>query len=671
MKIPLLIVDDEKYVLSSLTRLFHDREKYEVHTAANEQEALEILEQHPIGVMICDQKLGSQSGTEFLKKTRGKWPDISRILLTAFYNFQMAEDLVSNAGVYRFISKPWNDDDLISSVENSWKRYQLIKQNQELLKQIQTENFHFKERAQNLKQKIEERITKTTESKKAIEAKKIQLEITYALLKGLSRSKNLNEIFKIILKELKKLIAFDDANIVVQLNREHYELISKERGMRIPAEGLQSAQNFFDNPKAIITDKSPFEFLRDSRASQDDAGSHIIFPLNGMAFLHFAQKAGSKRKNAFTEKDIHQLKEVANPITIAIEKIKLLEIVEQGSREWESTFDAISDLVTVIDENFTLIKANRATEKITHQRVEKVIGKKCYEVLANRKTPCRNCPAVESFKNKSITTEKEIIDFKDRDYLSWSYPVDNSMVIYYRDQTQASHLFRQLIQSEKMAAIGHLANSLAHELNNPLTGITAFSQILKKELGEDHKFYPDILEIEKASLRCKHIIENLLHFSENTSHQKRNSLSVNALIESTLPLIQYSASAKQNFRIEKKLEPEIPGIRGNPNELQQVFLNLLLNAIQAMPHGGKISLQTKFLPHESAVQITVSDTGVGIPKQNLSKIFDPFFTTKEKTSGTGLGLSVSYGIIRNHKGTIEVESRLKKGSTFKVFLPVE
>ncbi len=539
--------------------------------------------------------------------------------------------------------------------------------NQELLKQIQTENFHFKERVKNLKQKIEDRISKTTESKKAIEAKKTQLEITYALLKGLGRSKNLNEILKIILKELKKLIAFDDANIVVQLNPHSHQLFSRKADRMILTDDLE-LKKFFLNPRAQVLEKKPFSFLE-----KNGYHSHLILPLNEIAFLHFA----SKRRSAFSETDLSKLADIARPISIAIEKIKLLEIVEQGSREWESTFDAISDLVTVIDENFTLIKANRATEKITHQRVENMIGKKCYEVLAHRKTPCRNCPAVESFKNQLITAEKEIIDFKDRDYLSWSYPVldahqkVSSMVIYYRDQTQASSLFRQLIQSEKMAAIGHLANSLAHELNNPLTGITAFSQILKKELGGDHKFYPDILEIEKASLRCKHIIENLLHFSENTSRKMRNSLSVNAIIESTLPLIQYSSSAKQTFRIEKKLEPEIPRIRGNPNELQQVFLNLLLNAIQAMPRGGKITLQTKFLPHKSAVRITISDTGVGIPTQNLSKIFDPFFTTKEKTSGTGLGLSVSYGIIRNHKGTIEVESRLKKGSTFRIFLPAE
>lgn len=421
------------------------------------------------------------------------------------------------------------------------------RENPRFLKQIQIKNNDFKERIKNLKQTIEKRIEKTTHLKKEIEARQTELETTYALLKGLSRS-------------------------------------------------------------------------------------------------------GFK---------------------------KLLEIVEQGSREWESTFDAISDLVTVIDENFRLIKANRATEKIAHQRVEEVIGRKCYEVLAHRKTPCRNCPAVESFKSQTMTPEKEIVDFKDRDYLSWSYPIlnenqkVNSMVVYYRDQTQASHLLRQLIQSEKMAAIGHLANSLAHELNNPLTGITAFSQILMKELGRDHPFYPDISEVEKASLRCKHIIENLLHFSENAPREIQSHLSLNSLIESTLPLIQYSATAKQNIRIEKKLDENLPKIRGNPNELQQVFLNLLLNAIQAMPRGGTITIETTALPRKSMVQAMVADTGIGIPKSNIAKIFDPFFTTKEKTSGTGLGLSVSYGIIRNHNGTIAVKSRLKKGSTFRVLLPVE
>lgn len=641
-KISLLILDDESLVLSSLKRLFHSAQ-YDVHTAQTPEEALALLKKNLIGVIICDQKLHNGEGTDFLAQVKKKWPDISRILLTGFFNSQIAQSSLLKGEVYRFITKPWNDDDMRITVENSWKRFMLLKQNRKLTKLIQSQNNQLKHIGLNLKNAIENRIEKMVGSQKAIEAKKIQLKITHSLIKGLNRSKNFKEINQIILKELKKLLQFEHANMAVQESQTQLE------------------------PRIVKGNK---KYL-----------SHLIFPL--MDSQDPAVSLGilnlySRKLNAFSQEDIKRLSDISNPIAIAIEKIKLLEIIEKGSKQWESTFDAISDLVTVIDKNFNLVKANRSTEKITHVKVENIIGKKCYDVLARRRTPCRNCPALETLKNKAVTSENEIIDFKDKDYLSWSAPILDpkhelsSIVVYYRDHTETSKLFRQLIQSEKMAAIGQLSSSLAHELNNPLTGITAFSQILLKDIGKKNPLYPDILEIEKASLRCKNIIENLLNFSEKSKPQKRALVSINDIINTTLPLIQYSASpTKQNILVTKDLALQLPKIKGSENELQQVFFNLLLNAIQAMPKGGKLKIKTQFVSSRKVLEISISDTGIGIAHPDLPKIFDPFYTTKEKTRGTGLGLFVSYGIVKDHKGNIHVNSQVNKGSIFKVTLPLE
>ena len=679
-KISMLILDDESHVLSALKRLFHSP-KYEVFTAAAPSQAIEILEKNPtIGIIICDQKLGDEKGTDFLSITKLKWPDISRILLTGYFNSQIAEDSLLKGEVYRFVSKPWNDDELIMTVETSWQRHELLKQNQELLHLIRSQNDHLKHLTFNLKQVIENRIEKTVQSQEAIQAKKIQLQITHSLIKGLSYATNLKEIFKIILKELKKLVPFDRASILVRFGPHHHFLLNqKSQRMSFPLEKQKLMKHIFSHPLPIVTHRAPPLLWENKKFS-----SYFIFPLmtemtdenkeesTCMATLNLA----SRKPRAFSDEDIKKLSDIASPIAIAIEKMKLLEIIEQGSKQWESTFDAISDLVTVIDKDFNLLKANRATEKITHQRVENVIGKKCYEVLAGRKTPCQNCPAQESLKQNTVTSQHEIKDFKDKDYLSWSFPMMtqnkiNSLVMYYRDQTEPSQLFRQLIQSEKMAAIGHLASSLAHELNNPLTGITALAQLLNKELDKKDPHVSDISEIERASLRCKEIIENLLDFSEKTKPYKKTWTSVNEILEATLPLIQYSREAKQPIRILKHLEEPLPKIKANPNELQQVFFNLLLNALQAMPQGGDLNITTHYDPQHAAIQIKIKDTGVGIPKENISKIFDPFYSTKEKTHGTGLGLTVSYGIIKDHHGKIEVRSQSKKGSTFKVTLPIQ
>ena len=581
-KISMLILDDEQYVLSALKRLFHSP-KYEVFTATTPSQAIEILEKTPtLGIIVCDQKLGSEKGTEFLSLTKTKWPDISRILLTGYFNSQIAADSLLKGEVYRFISKPWNDEDLIMTVETSWQRHELLKQNRELLNLIRSQNDHLKHLTLNLKQVIENRIEKTVQSQKAIQDKKIQLQITHSLIKGLSHATSLKEIFKIILKELKKLVPFDRASILVRLGPEHHLLLNQKSQMTPFPLGKQKLMSqLFSHPLPIVTHRAPPLLWENKKLA-----SYFIFPLleenkeepSCMATLNLA----SRKSRAFSDDDIKKLSDIASPIAIAIEKMKLLEVIEQGSRQWESTFDAISDLVTVIDKDFNLLKANRATEKITHQRVENVIGKKCYEILAGRKTPCQNCPALESLKQSTVTSEHEIKDFKDKDYLSWSFPMLDSqhkitsLVVYYRDQTEPAQLFRQLIQSEKMAAIGHLASSLAHELNNPLTGITALAQLLNKELDKKDPHASDISEIERASLRCKEIIENLLDFSEKTKPYKKIWTSVNEILEATLPLIQYSREAKQPIRILKHLEEPLPKIKANPNELQQVFFNLLL-----------------------------------------------------------------------------------------------
>ncbi len=675
-KISMLILDDEQYVLSALRRLFHSS-KYEVFTATTPSQAIEIIQKNTmIGIIICDQKLGDEKGTDFLSLTKAKWPDISRILLTGYFNSQIAEDSLLKGEVYRFVSKPWNDNDLVMTVETSWQRHELLKKNRELLNLIRSQNDHLKHLTLNLKQVIENRIEKTVQSQKAVHAKKIQLQITHSLIKGLSHATSLKEIFKIILKELKKLVPFDRASILVRFSPNHHLLLNQKSQMTsFPLEKQQLMKHIFSRPLPIVTHRAPPLLWENKKFA-----SYFIFPLleenkeepGCMATLNLA----SRKPRAFSDEDIKKLSDIASPIAIAIEKMKLLEIIEQGSRQWESTFDAISDLVTVIDKDFNLLKANRATEKITHQKVENVIGKKCYEVLAGRKTPCQNCPALESLKQNTVTGQHEIKDFKDKDYLSWSFPMldaqhkISSLVMYYRDQTEPSRLFRQLIQSEKMAAIGHLASSLAHELNNPLTGITALAQLLNKELDKKDPHVSDISEIERASLRCKEIIENLLDFSEKTKPYKKIWTSVNDILEATLPLIQYSREAKQPIRIVKHLEGPLPRIKANPNELQQVFFNLLLNALQAMPEGGHLNITTRYDPKNLAIQIKIKDTGVGISKENIPKIFDPFYSTKEKTHGTGLGLTVSYGIIKDHQGKIEVQSQLKKGSTFKVILPI-
>jgi len=240
-------------------------------------------------------------------------------------------------------------------------------------------------------------------------------------------------------------------------------------------------------------------------------------------------------------------------------------------------------------------------------------------------------------------------------------------VIYELEQTQ-----KQLIQSEKLASMGRLAASVAHEINNPLAGVMNYIKLMqrkieKKTLGkkEIEKFdhYLDVVEREIS--RCANIVSNLLDFARQREPAFRE-IDINSVINEALTIVSKQIFLKK-IRVEKSLKP-LPLTFADFSQLQQAFINLIINALEAMKEGGVLRIETSFIPSDKIIEIKFTDTGVGIPEENIPRIFEPFFTTKEK--GTGLGLSVVYGIITRHKGEIKVSSVLGVGTTFTIRLPV-
>jgi two-component system NtrC family sensor kinase len=226
-----------------------------------------------------------------------------------------------------------------------------------------------------------------------------------------------------------------------------------------------------------------------------------------------------------------------------------------------------------------------------------------------------------------------------------------------------------LIQSEKMASMGQLAASIAHEVNNPLSGVLIYNQLIAKKITRGDFNREAILDylskMEHELSRSTKLIRSLLDFGVQTE-PKIKEVNVNDVLNRALELAIH-AGYKENTRVEKNLRP-LPTFMADPDQLEQVFVNLIMNALQAMPTGGKLTLRT-FMENRE-MKIAVQDTGCGIPPENLSKIFTPFFSTKKEVKGVGLGLSVSYGIIQGLKGRIEVESKVGEGTTFTVCLPI-
>jgi two-component system NtrC family sensor kinase len=225
----------------------------------------------------------------------------------------------------------------------------------------------------------------------------------------------------------------------------------------------------------------------------------------------------------------------------------------------------------------------------------------------------------------------------------------------------------QLVQSEKLMALGKLAAGIAHEINNPLTSILLNSHIVAEKIGDDKSTKENLQLIIDETTRCGSIVKGLLEFARQTPPEM-NLSDINNVIDRTLRLFE-SQMILNNIRVSKTLAPELPELLIDVNKMKQVFTNVILNGLEAMPDGGELLISTRVSDDSNQVEAVFRDTGYGISKEDVKRIFDPFFTTKG-TKGTGLGLAVSYGIIQQHRGEIEIESEKGKGTTVIIRLPV-
>jgi signal transduction histidine kinase len=238
-------------------------------------------------------------------------------------------------------------------------------------------------------------------------------------------------------------------------------------------------------------------------------------------------------------------------------------------------------------------------------------------------------------------------------------------LIIFDDVTDRAELEQRLVQADKLSSIGLLAAGVAHEVNTPLAVISNYAQMLARQVAEDQQKSVLLDKIAKQTIRASEIVNSLLNFSR-TSSTSFGDVDLNRVVQETISLLEHQLK-KVGVRVGMELDPKLPPVNGNAGKLQQVFLNLFLNARDAMEGGGTLEIRT--WAAESGARVEVADSGPGIPPEFIHRIYDPFFTTKGSRKGTGLGLSVTYGIIQEHGGSIEVSNRRDGGACFQLELP--
>jgi len=324
--------------------------------------------------------------------------------------------------------------------------------------------------------------------------------------------------------------------------------------------------------------------------------------------------------------------------------------------------------VGILEEKYNIMKRNAAIFSILVVIITAFIGIILSMYLVRSIiTPLRSLVSASKDLAKGNYCKINVDSTDEMGYLCRTF---NTMIDALSDHERKlrEHTQMQIVQSEKLASLGRLASGIAHEINNPLTGVLSYSTTLYDEVTNPaHK--EDLKIIIDETLRCREIVKGILDFARETKIEKQPA-NLNKVITDVMSLLERHVNF-QNIKIKKDLAENLPEISIDVNQVKSVFNNLAVNAADAMHEGGSLTIKTDYDAVRKRIVITVSDTGIGIEQKNLSRIFDPFYTTKETGKGTGLGLSVTYGIIERHGGSIRVDSTVGEGTSFTVEFPVD
>lgn len=386
---------------------------------------------------------------------------------------------------------------------------------------------------------------------------------------------------------------------------------------------------------------------------------------DGPAFMAFLWDI-TERKGAEEERE-----------KLIVEIRQALTDVSRSKKEWQDTFDSITELISIHDREFNIIKANRAVADYFGTDVRHVVAAKCYEIFHCRDAPSPSCPCMMTIKDEQARREDFVDPGTKRTFGVSTFPYTSpdgksiGAIRIARDITDERDKEMRLIMAERLASLGQMASGIAHEINNPLASISGCAEGLLDDVGrqvyDQARFDRYLKIILEEVARCKVITGSMLSFVRKAAAE-RKPVDINALLSKTLELIRIQGRLAM-VSVAAKYQKDLPNVRGNEGELLQVLLSVVTNALDAMENSGTLTIVTR--AEGGAVFAEITDTGPGIAVEHLNRIFDPFFTTRTDRGGTGLGLPIAKKIISNHNGDITVASEPGKGATFRITLPRE
>jgi PAS domain S-box-containing protein len=447
-----------------------------------------------------------------------------------------------------------------------------------------------------------------------------------------------------------------------------------DTGFLDPAQpSLAKGYLFFDNVKRS------YGFSPASQKSIEQLNLHYYLPFKVKEYTLGYLGLGKTRDGDYlSSEDIDLLQTIAGYVSIALENARLYESLELRARDYQALRDFSQNIIESINAGVLACNLegkveswNSALERLYGLSRSEALGRTLEAIFSpelrtelSRVSDPHHTLNLYKFRLRNAEDRALIVNLSAVPLIGKENQVIGRLLIF-TDLTERVNLEDQLMQAEKLSSIGLLAAGVAHEVNTPLAVITSNAQMLMRQMDSGDPRTRTLDKIITQAFRASEIANNLLKFSR-VGGSEYSDLDVNRVITESLSLVEPMLKSAR-ITVKSQLQTSLPPVYGNSGKLQQVFMNLIMNARDAMPRGGELTIATE--AENSTVHVDVSDNGVGIPPDHLNKIFDPFFTTKATSRGTGLGLAVTYGIIQEHSGSIQVDSVVGRGTTFRLEFP--
>lgn len=524
-----------------------------------------------------------------------------------------------------------------------------------------------------------------TEEKKL----RIEKEVVNNVYKILASSLDVRGVFKAVHSELKKVLDSERMTIVIfdedgegfrffALDKD-YEIKELIEGVTYPLKGTPSEKAAQTGLPVIISNTEESDYWTSQKLLKEGIHSILVFPLEYKKKIFGTLNFGCKATSHFSERHLNILQLIVPGLAISIQNALLLEEMKQSEERYRTVVEGAHDGICVIEKDNRLKFVNKRLTEIQGYPREELIGKdfcdfvdeESKRFMADRFARWgRGEKLSSSFELNAVRKNGDIRNIELNAKVTKSSESEMNYIVFMKDITEKKKMEEQLLQTEKLRALGEMASGVAHDFNNALAAILGNTQLLLYT-EQDEETREALKTIEKVARDSAQTVKRLQEFTRKRSRQELFKLDVNSIvkdaIEITKPKWRNDAQGKGIHIEVSSFLGEVPSVAGDASELREVIMNLIFNAVEAMPQGGTIEFRT--FRKGGDVHIRIADTGIGMDEENRKKIFEPFFTTKP-FSNTGLGLSMSYGIIKRFNGEIKVESKVGSGTAFSIVLPV-